>query len=101
MPVTTASPWCEGPYGGEQCAATTHSHHRNVLDSVYQQTRLQSQFYQKMRELNVYVNQVQCVPFPLEYNVSTTIELSLASMHAARRLLFPGRLANGDGCVFP
>ena len=38
----------DGPYGGGVCGATNHSHHRNAQDSVYQQYRLQAQFYRKL-----------------------------------------------------
>eukprot|EP00947_MAST-08B_sp_MAST-8B-sp1_P002305 g2305.t1 len=47
----------DGPYGGGACAATNHSHHHGLEDSVYRQTQLQSQFYREMRRLGVYVNQ--------------------------------------------
>jgi hypothetical protein len=34
----------DGPYGGESCASTSHSHHTGNADSVYWQNRLQSDF---------------------------------------------------------
>eukprot|EP00948_MAST-09A_sp_MAST-9A-sp1_P000602 g602.t1 len=46
----------DGPYGGGDCHSTEH-HHRNELDSIYQQTNFQNEFYHAMRERNVYVNQ--------------------------------------------
>ena len=46
----------DGPYGGGLCAAHNHTHHTSVLDSQYWQARLQSEFYQKMRALGVFVN---------------------------------------------
>lgn len=46
----------DGPYGGGSCSATNHTHHRGLEDSVYWQTRLQSEFYQRMREQGVFVN---------------------------------------------
>ena len=42
--------------GGGLCGATNHSHHHGLLDSVYWQTRLQAEFYQKMRRLGIFVN---------------------------------------------
>eukprot|EP01059_Diplonema_ambulator_P013718 TRINITY_DN2428_c1_g3_i1.p1 TRINITY_DN2428_c1_g3~~TRINITY_DN2428_c1_g3_i1.p1 ORF type:complete len:725 (+),score=278.65 TRINITY_DN2428_c1_g3_i1:54-2228(+) len=47
----------DGPYGGETCASTSHSHHHNIDDSIYKQTMLQNDFYKLMRTLGVYVNQ--------------------------------------------
>eukprot|EP01064_Diplonema_japonicum_P031465 TRINITY_DN563_c0_g1_i1.p1 TRINITY_DN563_c0_g1~~TRINITY_DN563_c0_g1_i1.p1 ORF type:complete len:723 (+),score=200.15 TRINITY_DN563_c0_g1_i1:56-2224(+) len=47
----------DGPYGGETCASTSHAHHHNLDDSVYQQTMFQNAFYKEMRKLGVYVNQ--------------------------------------------
>lgn len=44
--------------GGEACSSTTHSHHVDASDSVYQQTLLQAQFYSKLREQNIFINQV-------------------------------------------
>jgi hypothetical protein len=46
----------DGPYGGGLCSATNHSHHHGLLDSQYWQTRLQAEFYHKMRRLGVFVN---------------------------------------------
>jgi hypothetical protein len=47
----------DGPYGGEPCASTNHSHHVGASDSVYQQTRVQAAFYADLRARNVYINQ--------------------------------------------
>jgi hypothetical protein len=47
----------DGPYGGETCESTTHSHHHDTADAVYWQTRLQAEFYEDMRRRGVYVNQ--------------------------------------------
>eukprot|EP00041_Stephanoeca_diplocostata_P022131 m.524555 g.524555 ORF g.524555 m.524555 type:complete len:930 (+) comp21989_c0_seq4:241-3030(+) len=47
----------DGPYGGESCTATTHSHHHGEVDSVYRQTQLQNTFYKEMRQLGVFINQ--------------------------------------------
>lgn len=47
----------DGPYGGSECASTTHDHHTGLLDSVYQQTKAQGEFYSKLREMNVYIHQ--------------------------------------------
>jgi hypothetical protein len=46
----------DGPYGGGLCSATNHTHHTSVFDSQYWQARLQSEFYQKMRRLGIFVN---------------------------------------------
>lgn len=47
----------DGPYGGESCASTNHSMHIALSDSVYQQTRSQADWYARLREFNVYINQ--------------------------------------------
>ena len=47
----------DGPYGGSICAATNHTHHSSVSDSVYWQTRLQAQLYSDLRAQNVFINQ--------------------------------------------
>ena len=46
----------DGPYGGEPCASTNHSHHIGASDSVYQQTRMQAAFYADLRARNIYVS---------------------------------------------
>jgi hypothetical protein len=45
----------DGPYGGGICASTNHSHHHDVADSVFQQNRLQAEFYHKMAAKGVFV----------------------------------------------
>ncbi|XP_013417536.1 uncharacterized protein LOC106178765 [Lingula anatina] len=47
----------DGPYGGYQCASTNHSHHDDITDSIYEQNRLQGEFYRDLRSLEVYINQ--------------------------------------------
>ena len=47
----------DGPYGGYSCSSTSHQHHRGEGDSVFQQDRLQGEFYRMLRNRKVYVNQ--------------------------------------------
>lgn len=47
----------DGPYGGGACAATNHSHHTGLSDSVYMQTQFQANLYAALREKNVFINQ--------------------------------------------
>ena len=47
----------DGPYDGTPCAATSHSHHTDLNDSVYWQNRLQGELYSDLKELNVFINQ--------------------------------------------
>ena len=47
----------DGPYGGYTCSSSSHRHHRGLEDSVYQQDRLQGQFYRTLRNRGIYVNQ--------------------------------------------
>ena len=47
----------DGPYGGQTCASVTHTHHQGYSDSVFQQNRLQMQFYTGLKTLNVFINQ--------------------------------------------
>ena len=47
----------DGPYPGYPCASKNHSHHRDVADSVYQQTLLQGQYFKALRERSIYINQ--------------------------------------------
>ena len=47
----------DGPYGGYPCNSTEHKHHKGVEDSVYQQNRLQGEYYKKLRNRGVYINQ--------------------------------------------
>ena len=39
------------------CKSTSHQHHRDVSDSVYQQNRLQGEYFGILRQLGVYINQ--------------------------------------------
>eukprot|EP01006_Ploeotia_vitrea_P056121 TRINITY_DN68068_c5_g1_i1.p1 TRINITY_DN68068_c5_g1~~TRINITY_DN68068_c5_g1_i1.p1 ORF type:complete len:737 (+),score=52.82 TRINITY_DN68068_c5_g1_i1:17-2227(+) len=47
----------DGPYGGEPCKSTTHEHHHDWDDSIYEQTQFQSRFYEEMRNRSVFINQ--------------------------------------------
>ena len=47
----------DGPYGGELCSSTNHSHHTGLADSIYQQNELQSRFFYELRKRNVYIHQ--------------------------------------------
>ena len=47
----------DGPYGGYSCSSTSHQHHSGQGDSVYQQDRLQGQFYRDLRNRGIYINQ--------------------------------------------
>ena len=47
----------DGPYGGYTCSSEVHTHHQGLGDSVYQQNRLQSQFFKLLRSKQVYINQ--------------------------------------------
>lgn len=47
----------DGPYGGNPCASTNHTHHTDLSDSIYWQNRLQGQLYTDLKELNVFINQ--------------------------------------------
>ena len=46
----------DGPYGGQTCSSTNHTHHNNYNDSVFQQNRLQTQFYHELKHTNIFVN---------------------------------------------
>ena len=46
----------DGPYGGQLCAATNHSHHKSLADSVYWQDRTQSEMFQVLRAEGIYIN---------------------------------------------
>jgi len=43
----------DGPYEGESCGATNHSHHRNLQDSVFQNWRRNMEFYHSLQERGV------------------------------------------------
>eukprot|EP01051_Picozoa_sp_SAG22_P003020 SAG22_NODE_142_length_17922_cov_10.990406_10_plen_249_part_00 len=47
----------DGPYGGGVCSATNHSHHHGAQDSVYQQYRLQADFYRKLFSEGKFIRQ--------------------------------------------
>ena len=47
----------DGPYPGYSCNSTNHSHHEGYQDSIYQQTRLQGEFYRQLRNREIYLNQ--------------------------------------------
>ena len=46
----------DGPYGGGCLQCKNHTHHHGVEDSVYWQTRLQTEFYNVMRSKGISVN---------------------------------------------
>jgi hypothetical protein len=46
----------DGPYGGAKCASKNHSHHHDENDSVYWQTRYQSEFYHELRRQGLYLH---------------------------------------------
>jgi hypothetical protein len=64
----------DGPYAGQPCDSKNHTHHYGPSDSIYQQNRLQEEFYMVMRSMNVMVNQPDGYFFqgaeksPMEYN---------------------------------
>merc|ERR1719369_129615 len=47
----------DGPYGGYLCNSTNHTHHKDVGDSVDQQNLLQGEFFKKLRNQGIYINQ--------------------------------------------
>ena len=42
---------------GYTCSSNSHEHHVSFNDSVFQQNRLQSQFYKVLRNRGIYINQ--------------------------------------------
>ena len=46
----------DGPYEGESCSSTNHSHHRNLHDSVYTQYQRNMDFYHDLIATGVYIN---------------------------------------------
>lgn len=46
----------DGPYGGQTCSSTNHTHHNNYNDSVFQQNCLQTQFYHELKRTNIFIN---------------------------------------------
>ena len=47
----------DGPYGGDECDTTNHTHHDDLGDSIYRQTQMQAQFYSALRAQNIFINQ--------------------------------------------
>jgi hypothetical protein len=47
----------DGPYGGASCASDNHTHHDGLSDSIYMQTKMQSDFYTQLRQQNIFINQ--------------------------------------------
>ena len=64
----------DGPYGGAPCASENHTHHFGLMDSVYQQTRLQAEYYRTMLREGRFCRQPDTYYFdggqhsPLGYN---------------------------------
>jgi hypothetical protein len=46
----------DGPYEGESCASTNHSHHVNLADSVYNNWKRNMEFYHQLQSTGVYIN---------------------------------------------
>ena len=46
----------DGPFEGESCSATHHTHHRNLADSVYTQWKRNMDFYHSLMTTGVYIN---------------------------------------------
>lgn len=46
----------DGSYPGDQCASTSHAHHRGVADSQYRQWERITGFYRRCRERGIYLN---------------------------------------------
>lgn len=46
----------DGPYEGESCSSTTHSHHHNLADSVYTNWKRNMDFYHDLVATGVYIN---------------------------------------------
>ena len=46
----------DGPYEGESCASTNHSHHANLADSVYNNWKRNMEFYHQLQSTGVYIN---------------------------------------------
>ena len=47
----------DGPYHGYTCASKEHKYHKDITDSVFQQSKMQAQFYLELHKLGFYVNQ--------------------------------------------
>ncbi|MFH6602175.1 alpha-galactosidase [Maribacter algicola] len=46
----------DGPYPGDYCASTTHTHHKGYEDSQWVQWNMTKQFYNWLREKDIYLN---------------------------------------------
>jgi hypothetical protein len=46
----------DGPFEGETCSSTSHTHHRNLHDSVFTQWKRQMAFYHELVATGVYIN---------------------------------------------
>ena len=61
----------DGPYGGYTCKSQTHQHHHGLEDSVYQQNRLQSEFFKILRNRKIYINQPDIYYFQVSVQMIT------------------------------
>ena len=46
----------DGPFEGESCSSTHHTHHRNLADSVFTQWKRNMDFYHSLMTTGVYIN---------------------------------------------
>lgn len=46
----------DGPYPGDYCASTSHAHHKGYEDSQWVQWNMTKQFYNWLREKDIYLN---------------------------------------------
>ena len=68
----------DGPYGGYTCKSSSHAHHRGLEDSVYQQNRLQSQFFRILRSRKIYINQPDIYYFQVQIHSCQLVLLSMS-----------------------
>ena len=47
----------DGPYEGYSCASKKHKYHKDITDSVYQQSKMQTKLYLDLHKLGFYINQ--------------------------------------------
>ena len=47
----------DGPYEGYSCASKKHKYHKDISDSVYQQSKMQTKLYLDLHKLGFYINQ--------------------------------------------
>ena len=47
----------DGPYPGYTCASKNHEYHKDISDSIYQQSKMQSQLYLDLYNMGFYINQ--------------------------------------------